>query len=246
MTTRRFPALRFSAAFFLIPFLTLTVPQLSAQAARGIFVTPIPHVPFSGTVAVERSVRQANGSTLQLSATHAIARDNEGRIRNEFRPLAPAMPGMMPAPVTVAHIYDPQNRMNAYLYPLQKTYRMTILNRPPATDTVDDYASPGAQGLPPSEFTRQDDLGYRTIAGLQAHGVRMTQTLPAEASGTGTEITVTDEYWYSEDLRINLMVRHTDSRTGSYTAKVTAINRTDPPAGLFAVPADYRMAEMTK
>jgi len=246
MSTRRFPALRFSLAFFLIPFLTLTVPRLAAQAARGIFVTPIPNVPFSGTVAVERTVPQADGRVLQLSATHAIARDSQGRIRNEFRPPAPAIPGMMPSPVTTVHIYDPQNRMSAYLYPLQKTYRMTILNRPPSTDTVDDYASPGAQSLPQSEFTKQDDLGYRTVAGLQAHGVRVTQTLPAQQSGTGSDVTVTDEYWYSEELRINVLVKHIDSRTGSYTSMLTAINRTEPPAGLFAIPADYRMAEMPR
>jgi hypothetical protein len=31
---------------------------------------------------------------------------------------------------------------------------------------------------------------------------------PTKSSGTGKDVTRTDEYWYSEDLRINLMIKH--------------------------------------
>ncbi len=239
MRRRIFPALWFYLALLAMA----TAPGLAAQAARGIFVTPIPNAPFSGTVAVARTIRQADGSVLELTSTREIARDNQGRIHNEFRPLVAASMKMT-LPVTVVHLYDPQNRMSAYLYPLQRTYRMTIVNRPPSTDTLDDFASSSAQSLPPSQFTKQEDLGHRSIAGLQAHGVRVTQTLSAEASGTGSEVVVTDEYWYSEDLRINLEVAHSDSRTGNFSARVTEIRRTEPDAGLFSIPADYQMADM--
>lgn len=157
-----FPALSFSLAAW---WMLASAPGVAAQAARGIFVTPIPNAPFSGTVAVTRTVRQADGSTLELSSSHEIARDSLGRIRNEFRPLVVSSMKMT-LPVTVVHLYDPQNRMNAYLYPVPKTYRMTILNRPPSADTVDDFASPDAQNLPPSAFTKREDLGDRSIAGF--------------------------------------------------------------------------------
>lgn len=228
-------------AFFL---LFLPAPLLRAQAARGIFVTPIPNLPFSATVTVERSVMQADGSFLQLTSTRQIARDTQGRIHNEFRPLVPASAGVTP-PVTIVHLYDPQNRMNEYLYPARKAYQMMILNRPPATDTTDAFASPSAQNTPPSQYARQDDLGFRAIEGLQAHGVRITQTLPAQVSGTGAEVVVTDEYWYSEDLRINLETRHNDPRTGSVTQTVSQISRAEPSPQLFVVPADYRMAGLS-
>jgi len=214
---------------------------MCGQVARGIFVTPIPGAPFSGTVRVERTVIQPNGTVLQLFGTHAIARDIDGRIRYASRPLAPASVTTLP-PVMVVHLYDPQNRMNEYLYPQQKLYRMNMLNRPPATDTIEDFASPSAASQPLSQYAQQQDLGQKTMAGLPVHGVRVTQTLPPAVSGTNAEVVVTDEYWYSDDLRMNLAVRHVDPRTGSFAATVTAVNRTEPDADLFSVPADYRMA----
>ena len=213
---------------------------IHAQAGGGIFVTPIPNAPFSGTVRVERTVIRPNGDRLQLWSLREIARDNEGRIYNEFRPLVPASTRSVPAPMVI-HLYDPQNRMTEYLYPAQKAYRMMMLGRPPETDTPDDFASPTAASAPASEFTHQEDLGYKTVAGLQVHGVRVTQTLPAAESGTGQEVTVTNEYWYSEALRLNLATMHNDPRTGSVTMTVTQMNRGEPKEALFGVPANYTM-----
>jgi hypothetical protein len=216
-------------------------PALHAQAGGGIYVTPIPNAPFSGTVRVERKAIQPDGTTLQLWSQREIARDNEGRIYNEFRPFAPAASNTLP-PAMVIHLYDPQNRMTEYLYPAQKTYRTMMLSRPPATDTIDDFASPTGAAAPSSDFTRREDLGYKTIAGLQVHGVRVTQTMTSAESGTGQEVTVTNEYWYSEALRLNLATTHNDPRTGTVTMTVTRIDRAEPSPALFGVPADYTMA----
>jgi hypothetical protein len=40
----------------------------------------------------------------------------------------------------------------------------------------------------------------------------VTQTLTSAESGTGQEVTVTNEYWYSEALRLNLATKHNDPR----------------------------------
>jgi hypothetical protein len=48
-----------------------------------------------------------------------------------------------------------------------------------------------------------------------------------------------DEYWYSEDLRINLVLKHNDPRTGSVILTVTQITRTDPDSSLFQIPDGY-------
>lgn len=216
-----------------------------AQSGGGIFVTPIPNAPFSATVRVERSVIEPDGNTLEFWSLRGIARDNEGRIYNEFRPFVPAGAKMAPKPDMI-HVYDPQNRMAEYLYPAQKTYRMMMLQRPPRTDTPDDFASPTGAAAPPSEFTQKEDLGFRTIAGIEVHGVRVTQTLPAAESGTGQDVRVTNEYWYSEALRLNLSTTHEDPRSGKVTMTVTQISRSVPSAALFGVPAGYTMAGLAQ
>jgi len=228
-------------AIFVVAVPVLSLLPVGAQVARGIFVTPIPNAPFSATVRVERANIQPDGSTIQLWSVREIARDNQGRIYNEFRPLVPASVKVVPPPMVI-HLYDPQNRMTEYLYPASKTYRMMMVHRPPATDTPEDFASPAGAAAPPSEFAHQEDLGYRTMEGLQVHGVRITQTLPAAQSGTGQDVLVTDEYWYSEVLRVNLATKHEDPRTGSVTMTVTRIKRAEPSAALFGVPGDYTMA----
>jgi hypothetical protein len=228
-----------------VAIVAAAAPAVSAQAGGGIFVTPIPNAPFSGTVRVERTDIQPNGNSTQLWTEQEIARDNEGRIYNEFRPFVPITTKTVSDAVMI-HLYDPQNRMTDYLYPDQKTYRMMIVNRPPATDTPDDFASTTAAAAPPSEFTRREDLGYRTITGLQVHGVRVTQTLAAAESGTGQEVTVTNEYWYSEALRLNIATKHNDPRSGSVTMTVTQIDRGEPSATLFGAPAGYTMAGAAK
>ena len=218
----------------------LAAPAAGAQGGGGIFVTPIPGAPFSGIVRVEKTDVQPNGATLQVWSERQIARDTTGRIYNESRPFVPAAVNTVP-PVIVVHLYDPQSRMSEFLYPQRKTYQMIILNRPPATDSPDNFASSTAASAQLSELTRREDLGDRTIAGLRAHGVRLTQTLPAAQSGTGQDVVVTNEYWYSEALRLNLMTRHDDARTGSMTTTLTQVNPTEPNAALFGVPAGYTM-----
>ena len=220
----------------------LTAAILSAAPslqAQGIFVTPIPGAPFVGKVSVQRTILQTNGHTLTIFTTHMIARDAQGRIRNEFSSFMP--PNSTAAPTVLrVHLYDPQNRLSTMLFPMSRMFRIMPVGRPPATDTPAGYASPAGSTLPPSQYANEQDLGTRTIAGLEVHGVRYTQDIPAVASGTGKDIVVTDEYWYSYDLKMNLSITHNDPRTGSMTWAVIQLTRTDPDPSLFAIPADYK------
>ena len=45
--------------------------------------------------------------------------------------------------------------------------------------------------------------------------------------------------WESEELRLVIASRTTDPRSGVLDYRVTKIRRTEPPAHLFEVPADY-------
>jgi hypothetical protein len=77
------------------------------------------------------------------------------------------------------------------------------------------------------------------MAGEPVRGLRETQTIPAEKSGRGKEVVITDEYWYSDDLRINIMIKHSDPRAGTTTLTVTQITREEPDPTLFEIPDSY-------
>jgi len=218
--------------------LFLTVPRLSAQ--DDIFVTPIPNAPFSGVINVERSIVRQDGTAVNLKTVRAIHRDNRGRIYNEYRTLLPASSSETPQ-VTHVLLYDPQTRTSTTLFPPQRAYRSSTTRRPPAT-TPPVFASNGPQ----NEFTREEDLGVHEMQGLAVHGLRHTQTIPAGTGGSGKDIVVTDEYWYSEDLRINLVLKHNDPRTGSVIMTVTQIARADPDSSLFQIPDGYTRPEAAR
>ncbi|HXR15773.1 MAG TPA: hypothetical protein VN777_06135 [Terriglobales bacterium] len=212
----------------------------STASAQDIFVTPIPGVPFSGLVKVERSLTQPDGSIVNRKTMRDIGRDSRGRIHNESRALVPVSDIKTPQ-IESIHLYDPQTRISAMLNPQERTFWTQTVNRPPATVPPALFgASPTGDNLPQNEFTKKEDLGIRDIEGLPAHGIRETQTIPAESSGRGKEIVITDEYWYSDDLRINLMIKHSDPRMGTVTLTVAQITRTEPDPALFEIPHGYR------
>ena len=218
--------------------LVTTIQSASAQAGPDIFVTPVPHAPFHAVVKVARAIVQADGSVLKLKTTREIGRDSRGRIHTESRSMVPFSSNQAPQIVRI-HLFDPETRTSIMLDPQARTFSSMTVNHPPATVPPRlIYASPTGGALPPNEFTKEEDLGMREMEGGPVHGVREIQTIPAENGGK--EIVVTDEYWYSDDLRINLEIVHNDPRTGSVTMTVTQVTRSEPDATLFEIPDGYK------
>ncbi len=57
--------------------------------------------------------------------------------------------------------------------------------------------------------------------------------------GNDKPIVVTSERWYSPDLQIVVKTTRNDPRFGETTYTLTSLQRQEPLATLFAVPADY-------
>lgn len=205
--------------------------------AQDIFVTPVPNAPFSAVINIERTVINKDGSVLQFKNVRNIARDSQGRIHNESRVPVPASSTERPQVLQI-HLYDPQTRISTQIDPSKQIFWTQVLNHPPATEPPSlRFSAPDGQA-PPNEFAKEEDLGTREMDGVSAHGIRQTQIIPAEAGGK--EIVITDEYWYSTDLRINLLVKHDDPRSGSKTMTVNQITRTEPDPAFFEVPEGYK------
>jgi hypothetical protein len=228
---RRLSLTSVSCLFLLVA--TILIPRTSAQE---IFVTPVPNAPFSATVNVERTFLRKDGSALNLKSMHQIGRDSSGRIHNERRILIPASSDQTPD-IERIHIFDPQSRVSTWINIRKKIFWTTTGDHPPSTEPPSiRFAAPDGNA-PPNEFTKNEDLGIQEFDGVAARGMRQTQTVIDE--NTGKDVVVTDEYWYSQDLRINLMVKHSDPRKGSTTLTVTQIKQTAPDAQFFEIPEGY-------
>lgn len=96
------------------------------------------------------------------------------------------------------------------------------------------------RGGPP---TPGESLGKQTIEGVAAEGTRHSNTIETGAIGNDRPIQVTSERWYSPDLQTVVLTKHNDPRTGEEVFRLININRGDPPASMFTVPAGYQKLE---
>jgi hypothetical protein len=90
----------------------------------------------------------------------------------------------------------------------------------------------------------KEQLGKQMIEGVEAEGTRTTITIPAGEIGNERPIEIVSERWYSPELQLVVMTRHSDPRSGESTYKLTNINRTEPAKSLFEVPPGFTVKEM--
>ena len=218
---------------------TAALPCVWGQNTSGIFLTPIPNAPFTGVIVVERTTVRDGAPVFNLKTIRDVARDSQGRVYNIFRELIPASESGAP-PIVRIHFYDPQTRSYTYLYPQRKMYMTGTVNHPPAAEPADLLASPAGNSVPLNQFTKQEDLGTQSIDGsLGARRPPDTDHTGREQQ-TGNEIVLTDEYWYSDELHINVVVKHDDPRTGSVTMTLDQVTRGEPDPSLFQIPEGYK------
>jgi hypothetical protein len=201
----------------------------------GVFVTPVAGVPFSATVTIENQKPLPDGSMETLHTINLIGRDNRGRIHGENRRMeAESFQGM--PPLMQVHIFNPETRLNTNYDLGTHIARQQVLPEP---------RSNPSQANSPNPLVQMKDLGTAIIDHIEVKGTLRTLTIPAEANATGAALTVVDEYWYSEDLNENLLLRHSDPRTGVQTITLSKIKREAPPEEFFEVPEGYRIVDMT-
>ena len=159
-----------------------------------------------------------------------IARDSGGRIHNELHAMVPEGSHAVP-PLLSVHIFDPATRISYMMNPFTRIASQRVIP-PPVNYQVGRNA-------------QTEDLGTTTLNGMQTRGTRISRIIPAQFSGTGKQVTITDEFWYSDDLHMNLLETHTDVRGGTQNVSILSIKRDEPSPALFEVPAGYKVVDMT-
>ena len=204
----------------------------------GVFVTPVANAPFTATVEIVSHQKLPDGTENVRTTTNHIARASSGRIYNERRQLMP--PSFQGEPQLLsAHIYDPNSRLNIFLDPFRHLAReSTLANAPAAPANSVPTARPSN-----NPNYKEIELGEQSIDGTTLRGIEKQRILPATLSGTGQPITITDQYWYSPDLSVYLIIKHNDPRSGEQIVAVTHIDRHEPMNTQFAVPTSYKVVD---
>ncbi|MCI0662111.1 MAG: hypothetical protein L0220_13655 [Acidobacteria bacterium] len=92
--------------------------------------------------------------------------------------------------------------------------------------------------------TKSETLGTEMVEGIAAEGTRVTHTIPAGSVGNERPIDIIIEQWFSQELKMEVLVKNLDPRRGETIQRLTNINRGEPDPSLFEVPSDYTVQEM--
>jgi len=204
--------------------------------------------PFSATATSETTSTLQDGSVLHRTSQVSVYRDSQGRSRHEatftgFGPLAASG-----APKTMVSISDPVAGVHIMLDNENKVAHTSAFHQyggngsTTTSETASGFAGRWEGRLQKEEaagLLKKESLGTQTINGIVAEGTRTTHTIPAGQIGNEKPLQVVSERWYSADLQIVLKSTRTDPRFGTTTYAVTNIQRTEPAASLFTVPANF-------
>ena len=202
--------------------------------------------PFSATATSETTSTLQDGSVLHRTSQVSMYRDSQGRSRHEatfsgFGPLTASG-----TPKKMVMISDPVAGVHIMLDDQQKVAHKSALHTHGGSGANAESA-PAFEGKMQDRMQqdeaagllKKESLGTQTINGVVAEGTRTTHTIPAGQIGNEKALQVVSERWYSADLQIVLKSTRTDPRFGTTTYTVTNLQRTEPAATLFTVPAEY-------
>jgi hypothetical protein len=193
----------------------------------------VPNLPYTAQV-VQRDVQtEVNGTRVQHKTRLVEARDSKGRTRIEsFDSRNASRPG-------IVNLYDPLSRQFIQLFPGKKMARVMTI---PGTGPIP------AHGLSLHAVkTTVEHLPGQTIHGIYAEATRTTQVIPAD-DGHGADVVDVEETWVSPDLMIVVLRKDTstDPESDETTAEVVGLERNEPDAALFEIPADYTIVDATR
>jgi hypothetical protein len=232
--------------------------------------------PYSAVATSEMTQLLSDGNQISHKTTSSIYRDSQGRTRREenFSGIGLlVVDGKQPR--GVVFISDPVSGSEYILEPENKiARRMPSLPSDGMTTTrlfgmremgaeVHVSASAGvpaggssgvqvstersAHASTESHFqTSTESLGQQTIEGVIAEGKRTTTIIAAGVMGNQRPITTVTEEWFSQDLQMIVSSTTKDPRMGETIYRLTNIQRTEPPAALFTLPADYAVMNFDK
>lgn len=228
---------------------------------------PVTGAPYSAEAVTDVVQTLADGNRIVRQNKAHISRDSQGRTRREegFAVFGPLVNGPNANEQRNVQISDPANGTMVMLDLRTRTAqrmpgppRIVLRNKIAGVNSTADVnmAEPleknqvekfvmfnrvQAVGGMRAEKPVVESLGTQFMEGVTVEGTRTTVTIPAGDIGNERPITIVSERWFSQDLKLLVMSRQSDPRFGETTYRLTNLNRAEPPALLFEIPADFTL-----
>ena len=242
----------------------------AGQVVLGAFekgpTAPVKGAPYSATMNNESIQTLADGNRIVQANTGTIARDSQGRTRQDAA--LPAIGNLSAA--SAPHLVFIQDPVAGTSYTLNLTDKTAWKNpMPPAgigsstaavsSSTFFIQTGGAVPSVPPPPLpliplpkhlamdeqseANTEPLGSETMEGLVVNGARTTRTIPAGQIGNDRPISIVTEVWTSPDLKTIVSSKRSDPRMGEQTFRLTNVVRAEPDPSLFAVPADFKIID---
>jgi len=211
--------------------------------------------PYSAEEVTERTQILADGTHItQPSQIVRLCRDAEGRRRREWflggtNPSDGVMIAWTIDPVSgfrylldsynhIAHRFSPPEKGN---HPVRYSQEAHAVAQGANATALQAVKPPAVRTDRPEAST--ESLGSQIIEGVSAEGRKTTRTFPAGSIGNDRPLVTESEHWFSNELRMTILSRTSDPRTGETTIRLRNINRSEPDPALFSVPPDYQIVD---
>jgi hypothetical protein len=258
-------SLCFFAASAFAQTISAVVQQQPAASAKSSFtcratfspaqamILPVPTAPYSALQESSNVQTLADGTHIaHKPMTEKFYRDSQGRTRTE-RSFCQGPGGTTEALVVeirdpvagYSYILDEQNQV-AHRFLLQLRH----LGNSALRTTNDGVPAAMAAPVTPRQDASMrnvttESLGTQTMEGVLVEGTRTTLTFPEGSQDNDRPITVVNDVWRSPELKINVLVKTDDPRSGESTIRLTNIDLSNPILSLFQPPPDCKIVDET-
>jgi len=222
------------------------VELLGFEGMRGGKV--VTGAPFSGVAVTESTQTLGDGNHITRKTQSNIFRDSQGRVRKEVTLSGFGALAASSEPKSFVVISDPVAKTNFVLHPDTKmAEQMSHPHRAMKGLMKDGALEEKWQAREQEEIAsgnlKKEDLGTQAVGGVSARGTRLTRTIPAGQIGNEKPILIVHETWFSNDLQMVVMSKRSNPWGGEMAYTLTNIQRTEPAASLFTVPANFTVEQ---
>jgi len=221
--------------------------------------------PYAADTSTETTQMLADGNRIVNRTVSKFYRDSQGRTRREqtFGNVDPS--NAAPHEMKI-FIDDPVSSSSYVVDPGEKTVRPMSRSKKFLTSNklmdeheagsgsphmlvkiLNDHEAGGGMpllALPKLDEKRdivKEDLGKRTIEGVECTGTQQTITIPAGEVGNERPIAIVTETWYAPAIAAVVQSSTSDPRFGQTTYQLRNVQLSEQQRQLFEPPSDYRV-----